>query len=163
MPMRGTNPDRHGPPGMTTRAYSLPLALCTAALLAACGSAPKQQQAAEAAAEIPAAQAAAPTEMPEWQRLRARHFDCATDKANELMRGSASSPDVARQALRACDDRLSAMRTAFRTYLEAQMVSSHGKAGARRAADQLARDTERKVQTYLEQSVVYTRYQAKVR
>src|SRR5690606_39926478 len=56
MPMRGTNPDRHGPPGMNTRAYSLPLALCTAALLAACGSSPKQQQAAEAAAEAPAAQ-----------------------------------------------------------------------------------------------------------
>lgn len=148
---------------MKTRVYTLPLAFCAAALLAACGSSPKQTETAAAAAESSTAQAAAPTQMPEWQMLRARHFECATGKANGLMRGSDASSDVARQALRACSGELSAMRDAFRTYLESQMVSSHGKTGARRAADQLARDTERKTQTYIEQSVVYTRYQAKVR
>lgn len=148
---------------MKTRAYSFPLALCTVALLTACGSSPKQSETAAAFTDAPATQVAAPVQMPEWQMLRARHFECATGKANDLMRGSDASPEVARQALRACSGELSAMRNSFRTYLESQMVSAHGKTGARRAADQLARDTERKAQAYLEQSVVYARYQAKVR
>jgi hypothetical protein len=146
------------------RAFTLPLLCCATAGLVACGSAPKQAD--TVSAETPAAAATAPTAapvlLPEWQVLRARHFDCAQARASELMRGTESATNVARQAVRACDAQLASMRKSFHQYLETQMTSSHGKAGARRAADQLARDTEQKVQAHLEQSVTYSRYQAKL-
>lgn len=50
------------------------------------------------------------------------------------------------------------MRKSFQQYLEAQMVTSHGKAGAYRAAERMTRDAERKAREYLEPFVTHIRH-----
>ncbi len=52
------------------------------------------------------------------------------------------------------------MHDAFGTYLEGQMVSSHGKSGARQAADRVTTDTREKARSYLTRYVERERYVA---
>jgi hypothetical protein len=96
----------------------------------------------------------------EWQAERAAYTVCGQDKANALLRTSASAPDVVDASVRACQPTLESVRTSFRQYVELQMMSDHGKEGARQAADQMAVDAETKLRGYLLPYVEYTRYQA---
>lgn len=97
----------------------------------------------------------------QWQSLRAAYTTCAKDQADAGMASSASAQDLTSAALKACRPRLEAMHTAFRDYLNAQMVSSHGRDGARQAADQVSQDTEAKTRNYLVRYVERERYTAR--
>ncbi|MGT2492911.1 hypothetical protein ACU4GD_26430 [Cupriavidus basilensis] len=98
----------------------------------------------------------------QWQSLRAAYTTCAKDQADAGMsRPRLAAQDLAASALKACQPRLDAMRTAFREYLDAQMVSSHGRDGARQAADRVSRDTEAKTRNYLVRYVERERYTAR--
>ncbi|WP_237717281.1 hypothetical protein [Cupriavidus basilensis] len=127
------------------------LALIPAALLAAaCASrAPADPQAVSDANE-------------QWQSIRAAYTTCAKDQADAGMASSASAQDLASAALKACQPRLDAMRAAFRDYLDAQMVSSHGRDGARQAAARVSQDTEAKTRNYLVRHIERERYVAKL-
>ncbi|MGO4328888.1 hypothetical protein AB4Z48_21860 [Cupriavidus sp. 2TAF22] len=119
-------------------------------LAAACAShspAPDPQAAGEANAQ--------------WQSLRADYTACAKGQTDAGLSGSASPQDLAGAALKACQPKLDAMRSAFREYLDAQMVSAHGRDGARQAADRVSRDTEAKTRSYLVRYVEVERYNAK--
>ncbi|WP_420996445.1 hypothetical protein ACKI2N_016740 [Cupriavidus sp. 30B13] len=125
------------------------LVLVPAALLAACASRPL--------AADPQALSAANAQ---WQSLRADYTACARDKADAGLPGRGSAQDLAGAALKACQPTLDAMRGAFRDYLDAQMVSSHGHDSARQAADRLAQDTEAKTRSYVVRYVERERYNA---
>ncbi|WP_020204273.1 MULTISPECIES: hypothetical protein [Cupriavidus] len=99
----------------------------------------------------------------QWQSLRADYTNCAREQADAGLPGRGSPQDLAGAALKACQSRLDAMRGAFRDYLDAQMVSSHGHDSARQAADRLSRDTEAKTRTYLVRYVERERYNAGLR
>ncbi|SOY49762.1 hypothetical protein [Cupriavidus taiwanensis] len=136
---------------MKTFLTALPLA--SLVLLAACASQPPQ-----ASADAAAATAADPSG---WQALRARYMDCTQKKANDNLSAKGQSKDVADLALAACQPELDAMHTAFRSYLDAQMSSSHGKSGARQAAARVTTDTRDKARSYLVRYVERERYLAR--
>ncbi|MGE8366068.1 hypothetical protein AB4156_02300 [Cupriavidus sp. 2MCAB6] len=117
--------------------------------------------AAACASHAPADPQASAEANEQWQSLRAAYTTCAKDQADAGMSGRASAQDLAASALKACQPRLDAMRTAFREYLDAQMVSSHGRDGARQAADRVSRDTEAKTRNYLVRYVERERYTAR--
>lgn len=136
------------------RLYS-PLAVL--ALLGACASHPQS----DATGATDATSAA--TADNGWQALRAKYMDCTQRRAAEGISGTASTKAVVSSALDACEGELSAMHDAFRDYLGAQMVSSHGKTGARQAADRVTKDTREKARVYLTGYVDHERYVAKSR
>lgn len=117
--------------------------------------------AAACASHAPANPQASAEANEQWQSLRAAYTTCAKDQADAGMASSASAQDLARAALKACRPRLDAMHAAFRDYLDAQMVSSHGRDGARQAADRVSQDTEAKTRNYLVRYVERERYTAK--
>ncbi|WER45461.1 hypothetical protein CupriaWKF_14300 [Cupriavidus sp. WKF15] len=132
--------------------------LLVAALLGACGSQPPAPDAGEAAG----ASASASTNADNgWQALRARYMDCVQHKADEGVSGKAQTKDVVSSALAACNGELKAMHDAFGTYLGGQMVSSHGKSGARQAAERVTIDTREKARAYLTKYVERERYIAR--
>lgn len=94
---------------------------------------------------------------------RAQYMDCVQRRADAAVAGSDPTKTVVTAALDACESQLSTMHDAFRDYLGAQMVSSHGKTSARQAADRVTKDTREKARVYLTGYVDYTRYQAKSR
>ncbi|KJK24565.1 hypothetical protein UB46_09750 [Burkholderiaceae bacterium 16] len=117
--------------------------------------------AAACASHAPADPQASAEANEQWQSLRAAYTTCAKDKADAGMAGRASAQDLAASSLKACQPQLDAMRTAFREYLDAQMVSAHGRDGARQAADRVSRDTEAKTRNYLVRYVERERYTAR--
>ncbi|KWR75715.1 hypothetical protein [Cupriavidus sp. IDO] len=96
-----------------------------------------------------------------WQSLRAKYMDCVQREADKNLSGKAQSKDVAAAALAACQADLTAMHDSFRTYLDAEMSSAHGKASARQAADRVTNDTREKARNYLVRYVERERYVAK--
>ncbi|AOY92712.1 hypothetical protein BKK79_13710 [Cupriavidus sp. USMAA2-4] len=84
-----------------------------------------------------------------WQALRGDYTDCARRQADAELPRSGTAQALADDALKACRAQLEAVRVAFRDYLDAQMVSSHGRDSARQAANQVGRDTEAKTRAYL--------------
>jgi hypothetical protein len=96
----------------------------------------------------------------QWQSLRATYTACAKEQADAGMASRVSAQDLAGSALKACQPGLDAMRTAFRQYLDTQMVSAHGRDSARQAADRVGRDTEAKTRDYLVHYVERERYLA---
>lgn len=127
--------------------------LLVAALLGACGSQPSAPDAGAAANTNANADNG-------WQALRARYMDCVQQRADDGIAGQAQTKEVVSSALAACNGELKAMHDAFGTYLEGQMVSSHGKSGARQAADRVTTDTREKARTYLTRYVERERYVA---
>ncbi|MGN5479926.1 hypothetical protein ACTMU2_32995 [Cupriavidus basilensis] len=127
--------------------------LLVAAMLGACGSQPSAPDAATAASANSNADNG-------WQALRARYMDCVQRQADDGVPGKAQTKDVVSSALSACNGDLKAMHDAFGTYLEGQMVSSHGKSGARQAADRVTTDTREKARSYLTRYVERERYVA---
>ncbi len=127
------------------------------AFVAACGSHPPAQdgQVAQSGNPAPAA------ELPAWQAQRVRYMDCVQAKADAELPGKAPPQQVAATALDACKLLLDTMRDNFRDYLGAQMTSSHGKAGARDAAERVRTDTQEKARAYLTRYVEYERYARK--
>lgn len=117
--------------------------------------------AAACASQVPANPQASSEANEQWQSLRAAYTTCAKGQADAGMAGGASAQDLASAALKACRPRLDAMHTAFRDYLDAQMVSSHGRDGARQAAERVSQDTEAKTRNYLVRYVERERYTAK--
>ncbi len=142
---------------------NLTIPLLLSLLLAACASKPTSQDTSTASTPSASDTPAVSSSAPEWQVRRASYMDCATAKAKTMVDSRDTSKAVAHAAVKSCDSELATVRTSFQRYFESQMVSSHGKSGARRAADQVARDTERKTETHLEQYVEYARYQGKKR
>jgi len=132
------------------------------ALLGACASPTPQEPAdpANVANAADTANAAGP-DSSGWQALRARYMDCVQHRADDGVTGKASTKDVVSSALDACKGELGAMHDAFRDYLGAQMVSAHGKSGARQAADRVTTDTREKARAYLTRYVERERYLAK--
>ncbi len=128
--------------------------LLVAALLGACASQPPAPDAGEAANASANADNG-------WQALRARYMDCVQHQADEGVSGKAQTKDVVSSALAACNGELKAMHDAFGTYLGGQMVSSHGKSGARQAADRVTTDTREKARAYLTRYVERERYIAR--
>ena len=128
--------------------------LLLAALLGACGSQPPAPDAGEAASAGTNADNG-------WQALRARYMDCVQHQADAGVSGKAQTKDVVSSALAACNGELKAMHDAFGTYLDGQMVSSHGKSGARQAADRVTTDTREKARAYLTRYVDRERYIAR--
>ncbi|CAG9176711.1 hypothetical protein CURE108131_06950 [Cupriavidus respiraculi] len=129
-------------------------------LLAACASqAPTNgEAAAEAAQDAATAQAAVASAQPaEWQMLRQRYTLCTKEKAEAGARGSDNTQKVAAAAMKSCREELEAVRSSFRDYLNAQMVSSHGRASAKQATERMIRDTEDKTRAYLVKHVEYER------
>ncbi|NUT17229.1 MAG: hypothetical protein HOQ33_22400 [Cupriavidus sp.] len=124
-------------------------------LLAACASQPPGAST-DAAASAPAADAGS-----EWQALRAKYMDCTQKKANDNLSAKGQSKDVAELALSACQPELDAMHQSFRSYLDAQMSSSHGKSSARQAAARVTSDTRDKARNYLVRYVERERYLAR--
>jgi len=124
-------------------------------LLAACASQPPGASA-DAAASAPAADTGS-----EWQALRAKYMDCTQKKANDNLSAKGSSKDVADLALSACQPELDAMHQSFRSYLDGQMSSSHGKSSARQAAARVTSDTRDKARNYLVRYVERERYLAR--
>ncbi|MDF3836932.1 hypothetical protein P3W85_28860 [Cupriavidus basilensis] len=118
--------------------------------------------AAACASHTPADPQAASDANAQWQSLRADYSTCAKDQTDAGVAGAASPQDLVGTALKACQPRLDAMRTAFRQYLDAQMVSSHGRDSARQAADRVSRDTEAKTRNYLLRYVERERYNARL-
>ncbi|NSX12677.1 hypothetical protein HTY52_01085 [Cupriavidus taiwanensis] len=127
-------------------------------LLAACAS---QPPGATADAAAKAGSAAAADAGSEWQALRAKYMDCTQKKANDNLSAKGHSKDVADLALSACQPELDAMHNAFRSYLDAQMSSSHGKSSARQAAARVTSDTRDKARNYLVRYVERERYLAR--
>ncbi|CAN7487076.1 hypothetical protein D9M68_85680 [compost metagenome] len=97
-----------------------------------------------------------------WQALRAKYMDCAQKKANDNLSAKGQPKDVANLALAACEPELNAMHDSFRSYLDAQMSSSHGKSSARQAAARVTTDTREKARSYLVRYVERERYVARV-
>ncbi|CAG9176488.1 hypothetical protein LMG23992_03293 [Cupriavidus laharis] len=128
--------------------------LLVAALLGACGSQPPAPDAGEAANASTNADSG-------WQALRARYMDCVQHQADEGVSGKAQTKDVVSSALAACNGELKAMHDAFGAYLAGQMSSSHGKSGARQAADRVTTDTREKARAYLTKYVERERYIAR--
>ncbi|NUO85846.1 MAG: hypothetical protein HOQ37_07075 [Cupriavidus sp.] len=124
-------------------------------LLAACASQPPGAST-DAAASAPVADAGS-----EWQVLRAKYMDCTQKKANDNLSAKGQSKDVAELALSACQPELDAMHQSFRSYLDAQMSSSHGKSSARQAAARVTSDTRDKARNYLVRYVERERYLAR--
>ncbi|SOZ36057.1 hypothetical protein [Cupriavidus neocaledonicus] len=124
-------------------------------LLAACASQPPGAST-DATASAPAADAGS-----EWQALRAKYMDCTQKKANDNLSAKGQSKDVADLALSACQPELDAMHQSFRSYLDAQMSSSHGKSSARQAAARVTSDTRDKARNYLVRYVERERYLAR--
>jgi hypothetical protein len=141
--------------------YASPLVLL--ALLGACGSpAPSQLQSADSSSVANTASTTGTASADAgWMALRAKYMDCVQRHADDGVPGNAQSKAVASSALDACKGELQVMHDAFRDYLNAQMVSSHGKSGARQAADRVTTDTREKARAYLVRYVDYERYQAK--
>ena len=131
--------------------------LLLAALLGACGSQPPAPDAGEAAN---AASTNANADNG-WQALRAHYMDCVQHQADAGVSGKAQTKDVVSSALAACNGELKAMHDAFGTYLGSQMSSSHGKSGARQAADRVTTDTREKARAYLTKYVERERYIAR--
>jgi hypothetical protein len=136
---------------------ALTAAFAAVLLCAACASTAPTE--ADTSATIAAArEQATPAEVAEWQKLRQRYMDCATKKAESAaITDKSPSKTVANDALKACRGELDAMHDAFRGYLETSMTSSHGKTGARQAADRVKRDAEDKARDYLVRDVEYVR------
>ncbi len=136
-------------------------ALALLVLLGACAS-PSQQQPADTAnaTNAPAATANADNG---WQALRAKYMDCVQRRADDGVPGNTQTKAVVSAALNACEGELTTMHDAFRDYLGAQMTSSHGKTGARQAADRVTKDTREKARVYLMSYVDHQRYLAKSR
>ncbi|SOZ14208.1 putative lipoprotein [Cupriavidus taiwanensis] len=124
-------------------------------LLAACASQPPGAST-DAAASAPVADTGS-----EWQALRAKYMDCTQKKANDNLSAKGQSRDVADLALSACQPELDAMHQSFRSYLDAQMSSSHGKSSARQAAARVTSDTRDKARNYLVRYVERERYLAR--
>ncbi|CAG9181252.1 hypothetical protein [Cupriavidus pinatubonensis] len=127
--------------------------LLVAVLLGACGSQPSAPDA-SAAANVDASADNG------WQALRARYMDCVQHRADDGIAGKAQTKEVVSSALAACNGELKAMHDAFGSYLDGQMVSSHGKSGARQAADRVTMDTREKARSYLTRYVERERYVA---
>lgn len=124
-------------------------------LLAACASQPPGPS-------TDAAESAAPADASSgWQALRANYMDCTQKKANDNLSAKGQPKDVADLALAACQPELDAMHNAFRTYLDGQMSSSHGKSSARQAAARVTTDTRDKARNYLVRYVERERYLAR--
>ncbi|AXV81372.1 hypothetical protein [Ralstonia solanacearum] len=121
-------------------------------LLGACAS-PSQQQSADPANVTNTENG--------WLALRGKYMDCVQRRADDGVPGNAQTKAVVSSALEACESELSAMHDAFRDYLDAQMVSAHGKAGARQAADRVTHDARDKARAYLMRYVERERYLAK--
>ena len=134
--------------------------LMLAALLGACGSHPPAPDAGEAANAANAANASTNADNG-WQALRARYMDCVQHQADAGVSGKAQTKDVVSSSLTACNGELKAMHDAFGTYLGSQMSSSHGKSGARQAADRVTTDTREKARAYLTRYVERERYIAR--
>lgn len=127
--------------------------LLVAVLLGACGSQPSAPDASAAANADASADNG-------WQALRARYMDCVQHRADDGIAGKAQTKEVVSSALAACNGELKAMHDAFGSYLDGQMVSSHGKSGARQAADRVTMDTREKARSYLTRYVERERYVA---
>ncbi|QYY31097.1 hypothetical protein K2O51_27750 [Cupriavidus pinatubonensis] len=127
--------------------------LLVAVLLGACGSQPSAPDASAAANADASADNG-------WQALRARYMDCVQHRADDGIAGKAQTKEVVSSALAACNGELKAMHDAFGSYLDGQMVSSHGKSGARQAADRVTTDTREKARSYLTRYVERERYVA---
>jgi hypothetical protein len=127
--------------------------LLVAVLLGACGSQPSAPDASAAANASANADNG-------WQALRARYMDCVQHRADDGIAGKAQTKEVVSSALAACNGELKAMHDAFGSYLDGQMVSSHGKSGARQAADRVTTDTREKARSYLMRYVERERYVA---
>jgi len=84
-----------------------------------------------------------------WQALRGAYTDCARSQADAALPRGGTPQALADGALRACRPQLDAVRVAFHDYLDAEMVSAHGRDSARQAANQVSRDTEAKTRAYL--------------
>jgi DnaJ-domain-containing protein 1 len=125
------------------------------ALLAACASHPSGPSGDAGADSLSAVDANG------WQALRAKYMDCVQKKANDNLSAKGQSKDVADLALSACQPELDAMHESFRTYLDAQMSSSHGKSSARQAAARVTTDTREKARSYLVRYVERERYLAR--
>ncbi|WP_432258251.1 hypothetical protein [Cupriavidus sp. TMH.W2] len=125
------------------------------ALLAACASQPPGSPTDAGADALSVADASG------WQALRAKYMDCVQRKANDNLSAKGQSRDVADLALSACQPELDAMHNAFRSYLDAQMSSSHGKSSARQAAARVTTDTREKARSYLVRYVERERYLAR--
>ncbi len=138
---------------MKNALYAPPLALLV--LLGACTS-PSQQQSVD-----PANAANVASADNGWQALRGKYMDCVQRHADEDVPGNTQTKAVVSAALDACKGELNAMHDAFHDYLDAQMVSAHGKSGARQAANRVTSDTREKARTYLMHYVDYERYLAK--
>lgn len=136
-------------PAMKKLLTALPLAF-----LAACASQPPGSPNDANAQELSAADAGG------WQSLRAKYMDCAQKNATQNLAAKGQPKDVANMALQACQPELDAMHDAFRTYLDAQMSSSHGKSSARQAAARVTTDTREKARSYLVRYVERERYLA---
>lgn len=142
--------------------FALTLALLApAALLGACASKSSPTPASQQQPSADAAATASPDSA--WLAQRARYMDCVQRSADAGMSGTGQTKAVVAAALNACDGELKTMHDAFRDYLGAEMVSAHGKAGARHAADRVAKDTREKARVYLMGYVDHERYLAKSR
>ena len=89
-------------------------------------------------------------------------MDCVKEKADDNLSSKGQSKDVANAALAACQSDLSAMHDAFRSYLDGQMSSSHGKNSARQAAARVTADTRDKARNYQVRYVENQRYASRV-
>lgn len=127
------------------------------AFLAACASHPS-----DSSNDVAGTSAAASTDGSSgWQALRAKYMDCVKQKADDNLAAKGQSKDVANAALAACQSDLDAMHDSFRTYLDGQMSSSHGKNSARQAAARVTTDTKEKARAYLVRYVERERYAAR--
>ena len=128
------------------------------ALLGVCGSpAPSQQQLAD---QANAGNTASTSDAGNgWQALRVRYFDCVQHRADEQALSQADTKAVVSSVLDACEGELKTMHDAFHDYLSAQMVSSHGKSGARQAANQVTESSREKARVFATDYVKYARYQ----
>lgn len=129
------------------------------ALLAACASQPSTGPASET---TNAAASAATADSSGWQALRAKYMDCVKEKADDNLSSKGQSKDVANAALAACQSDLNAMHDSFRSYLDGQMSSAHGKNSARQAAARVTADTRDKARNYLVRYVENQRYASRV-
>ncbi|CAJ0821851.1 MULTISPECIES: hypothetical protein [Ralstonia] len=138
---------------MKSALYAPSLVLLT--LLGACGSpAPSQQQLADQANTSNSV-----ITDNGWQALRVRYFDCVQRRADEQVTSQADTKTVVSSVLDACEGELKTMHDAFHDYLSAQMVSSHGKSGARQAANQVTESSREKARVFATDYVNYARYQ----
>jgi hypothetical protein len=150
----------YAPPPATSVALAFAL-LAPLALLGACASTSPPSASAQQQATAEAAGATSPDSG--WLALRAKYMDCVQHQADAGMSGNGQTKAVVAAALDACAGELQTMHDAFRDYLSAEMVSSHGKAGARHAADRVTKDTREKARVYLMGYVDHERYLAKSR